>query len=198
MTAERRSVEKILSRESQASGGCVYSAPSLRATSFLLVSFSFFFLLLLSFAFSAGPGNQIHRRRHAGGCPAKKGPPRRRWRGGSSIRASPSARDRDLAFSLVLFLLPSADRYSLACPLAVPSPPPTSSSLLRVHHEHRLHATASARFNALFAALLRSRSRLPRSSRVCASIPSCIVLQSGFFFHPLCGATTSLTDTPPC
>ena len=186
-----------MSRESQASGGCVYSAPSLRATSFLFFLLSSFF-----FAFSAGPGNQIHRRRHAGGCPAKKGPPRRRWRGGSAyVLPRPRTIETSPFRSPCFFFLRRSIFSRLSSRRAESAT--NSSRLLRVHHERRLHAT-----------------RPPVStpcSRLCCSSPlpfpisissspfplgfarvsrACTVVQSGFL-TPFC-ATTSLTDTRRC
>lgn len=152
-----------MSRESQASGGCVYSAPSLRATSFLFFLLSSFF-----FAFSAGPGNQIHRRRHAGGCPAKKGPPRRRWRGGSAyVLPRPRTIETSPFRSPCFFFLRRSifSRLSSRRAESAPPTPPgcyaciTSADCTQRVHPFQRPVRGSA---APLRSRSRSRSRLPR------------------------------------
>lgn len=83
--------------------GCVYSAPSLRAPPLL-----FFFLLFFLSLFLFFPRVLLAQvTRYIGGgtpLPGQKGPPRRRWRGGSVYTCSLLRTIETSFFSLALFL----------------------------------------------------------------------------------------------
>lgn len=86
-------------------------------------SFIIFFspFLSLSFSFfssrSLGPGNQIHRRRHAVAWP--KGTPTAPMARWVRIYVLSPPHDRDLVLFARLISSTAADRYSLACPLSL-------------------------------------------------------------------------------
>lgn len=125
-------------------------------------SFFIFFspFLSLSFSFfssrSLGPGNQIHRRRHAVAWP--KGTPTAPMARWVRIYVLSPPHDRDLVLFARLISSTAADRYSLACPLSLFLFPPWLSAL-RVHLEHRLHAT---------------RAPFQRPLRASESVPPCV------------------------
>lgn len=83
-------------------------------------SFPFSLFSFLSFFFpsrSLGPGNQIHRRRHAVAWP--KGTPTAPMARWVRIYVLSPPHDRDLVLFARLISSTAADRYSLACPLSL-------------------------------------------------------------------------------
>lgn len=129
---------------------------------FLFLSFPFFLFFFPSR--SLGPGNQIHRRRHAVAWP--KGTPTAPMARWVRIYVLSPPHDRDLVLFARLISSTAADRYSLACPLSLfPfSRWPPRLSALRVHLEHRLHAT-----RAPFQRPLRASESVPFPPSVCVS-----------------------------
>lgn len=129
---------------------------------FLFLSFPFFLFFFPSR--SLGPGNQIHRRRHAVAWP--KGTPTAPMARWVRIYVLSPPHDRDLVLFARLISSTAADRYSLACPLSLfPfSRWPPRLSALRVHLEHRLHAT-----RAPFQRPLRASESVPFPPSPCVS-----------------------------